>query len=117
MLDLVSIEDRAGQCPFCSSAVEVSRAAFYIRSESPDVGFSVDGEPIESGTVSEDAAFRPMKGQQSGVGEDSLGRLVGSQIISQIAVETLLENNSDRAAPRCSTHEPQVLFLRELTFS
>ena len=90
MLDLVSIEDRVGQCPFCSSAVEVSRAAFYIRSESPDIGFSVDGEPIVNGSVSADASFRPMKGQQTDAEEDNLGRSVGREVISQAAVEAPL---------------------------
>ncbi|MGA0269867.1 MAG: hypothetical protein ACO3ME_06200, partial [Ilumatobacteraceae bacterium] len=80
MLDLVSIDDRSGKCPFCADAVEVSRAAFYVRSESPDVGFSVDGEQIASGTVSDDVAFRPMKGQQTDDDLLSLGAYVGSKL-------------------------------------
>ena len=51
MLDLVSIED-ALTMPVLLQCSGGFSAAFYIRSESPDVGFSVDGEPIESGTVS-----------------------------------------------------------------
>ena len=80
MLDLVSIDDRSGKCPFCADAVEVSRAAFYVRSEAPDVGFSVDGEQIASGTVSDDVAFRPMKGQQTDDDLLSLGAYVGSKL-------------------------------------
>ncbi|MGB0730504.1 MAG: hypothetical protein ACPGT1_11745, partial [Ilumatobacteraceae bacterium] len=80
MLDLVSIDDRSGKCPFCADAVEVSRAAFYVRSEAPDVGFSVDGEQIASGTVSDDVAFRPMKGQQTDNDLFSLGAYVGSKL-------------------------------------
>ena len=92
MLDLVSIEDRADN----ARSAPVQWRFLELR-------FTSGLNPLMSVLAStanrlkvapfEDAAFRPMKGQQSGVGEDSLGRLVGSQIISNCCGNTL-ENNS-----------------------
>jgi len=63
MLDLVSVADRSGKCPFCSDAVSVSRAAFYVRSESPNVAVSIDDAPVPPDTVSDAVTYRPMKGR------------------------------------------------------
>ena len=60
-MDITSI-DRIGSCPFCGEGVELTATAFYIRSEFPDAEVALDGERIDYGDVTADAAVRPMRG-------------------------------------------------------
>ncbi len=64
MMDLTAMSAREGSCPFCGDGTRIRSTSLLIRSDTPSVSVSVNGDEYQSGDRADDGSVdvRPSKG-------------------------------------------------------